>query len=125
MKFTEKEMLCRYNMLDIPKNVYDNLMELRERLNMLGKYFLAPRVLSCAYRDPEHNKRVGGAKNSSHLTGEACDIVDRDGKLKEFLKTHPELLEKYDLYAEDYFHTLTWCHLQIRPTKSGKRVFLP
>lgn len=30
--------------------------------------------ISVALRDPEHNRRVGGAKGSRHLTGEAFDI---------------------------------------------------
>lgn len=125
MYFTESEMLCRYDYKELPTDVYANLMDLRDCLNVLGQKFLPPRVLTCAYRNPAHNARVGGAKRSTHLTGNACDIADADGKLKSFLRTHPECLKQVGLYAEDYASTPTWVHLQRVPPKSGKRVFKP
>lgn len=45
----------------------DKLQSLRDRL---GK----PMILTSAYRSPEHNKRVGGAKNSMHMKGVAFDV---------------------------------------------------
>lgn len=123
MRFSEKEMLCRYAKKDIPDGVYQNLMILRDRLNALG--FLPPRILTCAYRNIEHNARVGGAKKSSHLFGMAADIHDADNKLKNWLRANKCALIEADLYAEDYDHTKTWVHLQTCAPKSGKRVFLP
>ncbi len=125
MHFTESEMCCRYNYREIPADVYANLMELRDCLNVLGQKFLPPRVLTCAYRNPEHNARVGGARRSMHLTGNACDIADADCKLKSFLRQNPDALVHAGLYAEDYAHTPTWVHLQRVPPKSGRRVFKP
>jgi len=125
MQFTEREMLCRYDYKDVPADVYANLMDLRECLNKLGARFLPPRVLTCAYRNPEHNARVGGARRSTHLTGNACDIADADGKLKAFLRTNPDALVAAGLWAEDYGHTPTWVHLQRVPPRSGARVFNP
>jgi hypothetical protein len=45
----------------------DKLQELRTRL---GK----PLILTSAYRSPAHNRRVGGAKNSRHMQGDAFDV---------------------------------------------------
>lgn len=39
-----------------------------------------PMVITSAYRDPEHNRRVGGASNSAHLRGTAVDIRVHDGR---------------------------------------------
>lgn len=125
MYFAEKEMLCRYDYRDVPADVYANLMDLRDCLNVLGQHFLPPRVLTCAYRNLEHNARVGGAKRSTHLTGNACDIADADGKLKAFLRANPTELIRARLWAEDYAHTPTWVHLQRVPPRSGVRVFKP
>ena len=125
MNFTEQEMLYRYDYREVPADVYANLMDLRNCLNALGQVFLPARVLTCAYRNAEHNAKVGGAKRSMHLTGNACDIADSDGKLKSWLRAHPEELEKAGLCAEDYASTPTWVHLQRVPPRSGVRVFKP
>lgn len=37
-----------------------------------GRY--GPVSIVSGYRDPVHNQKVGGAKNSQHLYGNACDI---------------------------------------------------
>ena len=45
----------------------DKLQALRD---LLGK----PLILTSAYRSPAHNRRVGGAKNSQHMGGNAFDV---------------------------------------------------
>ncbi|WP_448826708.1 D-Ala-D-Ala carboxypeptidase family metallohydrolase [Capnocytophaga bilenii] len=34
-----------------------------------------PIIITSGYRTPAHNKKVGGADNSQHLTASAADIV--------------------------------------------------
>lgn len=34
-----------------------------------------PMVITSGYRSPEHNEKIGGVKNSSHLKGVAADIA--------------------------------------------------
>ena len=51
----------------IDDTALDKLQELRTRL---GK----PLLLTSAYRSPAHNRRVGGAKNSRHMQGDAFDV---------------------------------------------------
>lgn len=53
--------------LVIDIDALDKLQALRD---MLGK----PLIITSAYRSPEHNRRVGGAKNSLHMQGVAFDI---------------------------------------------------
>ena len=43
-------------------------------LEPLREYFNCPIVISSGYRCPALNKAVGGASNSQHILGEACDI---------------------------------------------------
>jgi zinc D-Ala-D-Ala carboxypeptidase len=45
----------------------DRLQALRVRLGV-------PMLITSAYRDPEHNRRVGGAKASYHMRGMAFDV---------------------------------------------------
>jgi len=53
---------------------YDNIMELAHKLQILRDWFRKPIIITSGWRTPEHNKKVGGAKNSQHLYGKAADI---------------------------------------------------
>ena len=97
--FTEKEFWCRCNqcqrgdaemgipqggmMGSVPENikalVEDVLDPLRE------KYGKSIRVNS-GYRCPNHNLKVGGAKGSQHMKGEAADIASLSGDASELAK---------------------------------------
>ena len=49
-----------------------------------------PVRITSAYRDPEYNAKIGGAKTSQHITGEAVDIdiVNHENrKVFEWLRT--------------------------------------
>lgn len=66
--FSPAEIACRgTGKITINEDALDRLQELRV---MLGK----PMIVNSAYRSPEHNKAVGGAKASQHLNGCAFDI---------------------------------------------------
>lgn len=69
--FTPEEMECRgTGKLRVRKDALDALQALR---TCIGKPF----YINSAYRSPEHNAAVGGAKNSQHLHGRAFDIALR------------------------------------------------
>ena len=48
--------------------------ELLRMLDQVRHLAGVPMVITSAYRDPEHNRRVGGASNSAHLRGTAVDV---------------------------------------------------
>ena len=81
--------------------------------------------ITSGFRTAEANLLANGAKNSAHLTGEAVDIEDPDGQLDIKIASDPSLLVTYDLYAENGYATHGWCHLSIKPTLSGRRIFTP
>ena len=67
--FSPAEIACRgTGKLLINEAALDKLQALRDRL---GK----PLIVRSAYRSPEHNQAVGGAKRSKHLIGAAFDIA--------------------------------------------------
>ena len=67
--FSPAESACRGTArLLLNEAALDNLQALR---NQLGK----PLKVRSAYRSPEHNRAVGGAKASKHLKGIAFDIA--------------------------------------------------
>lgn len=66
--FSPREMACKgTGTLLIDANAMDKLQALRDRLGV-------PVLVTSAYRSPDHNKKVGGAKESLHMQGRAFDI---------------------------------------------------
>lgn len=66
--FSPQEMACRgTGKLMIVPDAMDKLQALRDRLGR-------PMIVNSAYRSPEHNRAVGGAKGSKHMEGIAFDV---------------------------------------------------
>lgn len=66
--FSPAEMACRgTGKLMIDERSMNMLQDLRTRL---GK----PMIVNSAYRSPEHNHAVGGAKGSYHMKAQAFDV---------------------------------------------------
>jgi hypothetical protein len=67
--FCPAEIACRgTGKLLVNEPALDKLQALRDQL---GK----PLIVRSAYRSPEHNRAVGGAKRSKHMDGAAFDIA--------------------------------------------------
>jgi zinc D-Ala-D-Ala carboxypeptidase len=67
--FSPAEIACRgTGQIKLHPAALDKLQALRDRL---GK----PLIVRSAYRSPEHNRAVGGAKASKHMDGTAFDIA--------------------------------------------------
>lgn len=101
----------------------NNLKTLLLAVNKFRTLYGLPMTVSSGYRPGKYNSAAGGAKTSSHLTLQAVDFKDADGKIKAFILKDISILEKCGLYMEHQDATPTWCHLQIRPTKN--RIFKP
>lgn len=119
----EEVLMKRDIEFPLTKELEANLKKLLENLNKFRQKYGKPMLVSSGYRPGKYNKSAGGAKSSAHLSCEACDFKDADGKLKEFVKKNPTVLEECDLYMEAPESTPTWIHLQTRATKN--RVFKP
>lgn len=48
------------------------------KLQAIRHHFGKPVTINSAYRTESYNKKVGGAKNSYHMKGQAFDIVVKD-----------------------------------------------
>jgi zinc D-Ala-D-Ala carboxypeptidase len=76
--FSPAEIACRgTGRLLVHEDALDMLQALRNRL---GK----PLIVRSAYRSPEHNRAVGGAKSSKHMDGTAFDIAMSNHDPAEF-----------------------------------------
>ena len=66
--FSPREIACKgTGKVLVNEQALDKLQALRDRLRK-------PLILTSAYRSPEHNRKVGGAKNSRHMQGDAFDV---------------------------------------------------
>jgi hypothetical protein len=66
--FSPRELACKgTGSLLVDGVALDKLQDLREKLG-------TPLLITSAYRSPEHNRKVGGAKVSYHMKGVAFDI---------------------------------------------------
>ena len=71
------------------------LLALADRVR---EYFGAPALVSSGLRCPVHNRNVGGAAASRHLSGKAMDFRIRDknaAEVLEFVKEQPEVRYTY------------------------------
>ena len=93
-------------------------------LQRIRDHFGAPVVINSAYRTPEYNKKIGGAKYSKHIYGQAADICIKSSVpllIAQYAETDCEFIRGIGLY--------TWgCHLDTRAQKyywdnrSGKEI---
>lgn len=102
-----------------------NLTELLTALNKFRDLYGIPMTVSSGYRPGHYNSDAHGAANSPHLTCQAVDFHDQDGALKHWILQNIPALEQCGLWMENPMNTPTWCHLQVRPIPSGRRVFTP
>ena len=87
-------------------------------------------AVSSGWRPPQVNDRTANAAaQSTHLTGEGIDLQDHaDRRLAVWCCRNLHRLTNLGLYLEDPRWTGgrdPWVHLQTRPPRSGKRIFVP
>lgn len=89
-----------------------NIRRLANYLQRIRNCYGRPMTISSGYRCEALNKAVGGAKNSQHTKGEACDIIT--GSRAENKRLF-ELIRKmggYDQLIDEADYA--WCHVSYR-----------
>lgn len=82
--------------------------------------------VNSGWRPPRVNAQVPNASpRSRHITCEAIDLADPDDRLDAWCMDNLRVLEAIGLWLEHPDATPGWCHLQIVPPRSGRRVFEP
>lgn len=103
---------------ELTNEIRSNLFELATNLEVLRAHFNAPITVNSAYRDPEYNASIGGAKNSQHILGKAADVAVKGVSPNEVADAI-EFLINVGLMKEGglgYYDTFT--HYDIRGTKA-------
>ncbi len=100
-----------------------NLEKLLTALNVVRKAYGKPMLVTSGYRPGKYNEKAGGAKQSAHLTCEACDFADPQGSLARWCISNLPVLQKAGLWMESPARTKGWVHLDTKPRPN--RVFEP
>lgn len=114
----------------------ENLAKLITAITPIRIAYGKPWVISSCYRPAGINQSVGGAKASAHMMCQAIDIVDKDGKLADWILNNLDFVKSCGILGiEDPRYTVVvdksgkriggWLHLDIRGVKSGNFVFIP
>lgn len=116
--------------LDMTETIRANAQRTVEVANRILTLFKAEtkdteqRKVTSGWRPPRVNAAIPNAATKSlHMTGEAIDIADPDGMLDEWLDEAE--CREFKVYKEHPASTKGWCHIQIKPPKSGNRIFYP
>jgi hypothetical protein len=102
------------------------LLEIADMQDAGPKYMHESCVVS-GWRPRAVNDRTSNAGlQSLHITGEAVDLRDwNDRRFARWCLRHADELRRLALWMEDPRWTPSWVHLQSRPPRSGRLVFIP
>jgi len=101
-----------------PPPVVNNLIRLAENLEALRAHFGRPISINSGYRSPVHNEKVGGSKNSQHLTGKAADIVIKDTHPDQVADAIETLIAEGKMSEGGLGRYKSFTHYDIRGTKA-------
>ena len=105
--FIYGEFWCRG--IEPPEKYFENIVKLAQNLQLIRDHFKKPVIITSGYRTPEHNKAVGGAKNSQHLYGKAADIKIIGVKPQDIMEAAQEITNFKGYGLSKYF-----IHLDLR-----------
>ena len=116
--FNSQEFDCKDG-TKVPDEFLPNVQELAENLQILRDYLKVPvRVTGSGYRSQKHNKKVGGAKFSQHLTASGADINADGYTPKELAKEIEKLIKEGKMKQGGIGIYPNFVHYDIRWTKA-------
>lgn len=101
-----------------PLEVLRNLKKLAENLEIIRAEIGKPIKINSGYRSPEHNARVGGVKDSMHLTGKASDITVKGMNSFELGKVIERLIQQGKIKEGGLGIYPNFVHYDIRGVKA-------
>jgi uncharacterized protein YcbK (DUF882 family) len=98
---------------DIPNNVLPNIIQLAKNLQVLRDAVGKSISITSGYRSPQHNKKIGGAKDSQHVKGMAADIKVAGMTPKEVALVIEGLIESGKMKQGGIGIYPSWVHYDI------------
>ena len=116
--FTRQEFDCKDG-TKVPAKFIENVTKLAQNLEVLRAEINEPiKITGSGYRTKSHNDKVGGAKNSLHLTASAADINAKNYTPKELSKVIERLIKQGKMVEGGIGVYKGFLHYDIRGTKS-------
>lgn len=94
--FHIREFKCKDG-TEVPEQYICNVQKVAAQLQILRDYLKEPIHINSAYRTPAYNARIGGAKNSQHLTASAADITVKSKTPRQLKAIVEKLIEQKKL----------------------------
>lgn len=116
---------CDMHIVRNAENTVLRTNQLKQLATLDGIVFPEDEVASGWRPGAVNDATCNAATGSTHLTAEGLDTRDPERQFARWCLRNLPLLEQIGLWMEDPRWTPTWVHLQIRPPKSGKRVYIP
>lgn len=112
--FTLREFRC-HDGTEAPSRLWPSLRKLAENLEVLRAAVGGRRIhVNSGYRTPTYNKRVGGARLSTHLYGRAADIAVEGMTAAEVADKIEELIRAGKMHNGGLGRYATFTHYDVR-----------
>lgn len=117
MKLTENFKLEEFACHDgtpVPPELVPTVKTLAEKLEIIREALGKPIKILSGYRTPAWNKKVGGAKSSTHMQGKAADITVEDIEPSTVAETIEQLIKEGKLPPSGLGRYKGFTHYDIR-----------
>jgi len=121
MKLTKNFSKSEFESKDgsvMPEKVLANIKKVAYYLQIIRDHLNASIKINSAYRSPKHNAKIGGAKNSQHILGNAADIVVAGYTPEEVFNVIETLVASGDLPEGGLHAYSNFTHFDIRGKKT-------
>ncbi len=116
--FNSKEFDCKDG-TKVPEKFLLNAKEVADNLQVLRDYLEVPvSITGSGYRTVKHNKKVGGAKFSQHLTASGADINAKGYEPKQLAEVIELLILKGKMKQGGIGVYPNFVHYDVRGTKA-------
>jgi uncharacterized protein YcbK (DUF882 family) len=118
MKLTNNFNLNEFNKHNFPltETILRNIQELAKNLQVLRDEVKKPIKITSGYRDPSFNKKIGGASQSRHITGQAADLKIEGYTPKQVAAIIEKLIASGKMKQGGLGIYSTWIHYDVRGT---------
>jgi len=98
----------------VPEEMYPNVLELAENLQVLRLILNKPIRIISGYRHPEYNRKIGGARKSQHMQAKAADIKVRGMEPKDVADVVDKAMKSGHLKKGGVGRYISFTHIDIR-----------